>query len=105
MDADDLMFPEAAFHAITCAFSFLFLSDYDAVLSAFRRLLCPGGHVALSIWAEETPAEVTRWRWYDDLVTRFLPSSSGSSPLNPGREMDTPEQLAARLTHVASLGS
>ncbi|MBV9257218.1 MAG: hypothetical protein JO215_04260, partial [Ktedonobacteraceae bacterium] len=86
--------------AITCAFSFFFLSDQDAVLSAFHRILRPGGRVALSIWAEETPIEVARWRWYDDLVKRFLQSSSGSSPLNPGREMDAPEQLAARLTHA-----
>ena len=100
MDADYLTFPEAAFDAITCAFSFFFLSDRDAVLSAFRRLLRPGGRVALSIWAEETPTEGARWRWYDDLVKRFLPSSSGSSPLNPGREMDTSEHLAARLTHA-----
>ncbi len=97
MDADHLTFPEAAFDAITCAFSFFFLSDRDAVLSAFRRIVRPGGCLALSIWAEETPTEVARWRWYDDLVKRFLQSSSGSSPLNPGREMDTPEQLAARL--------
>ena len=100
MDADHLTFPEAAFDAITCAFSIFFLSDRDAVLSAFRRLLCPGGRLALSIWAEETPTEGARWRWYDDLVKRFLPSSSGSSPLNPGREMDTSEHLAARLTHA-----
>ena len=77
---------------------FSFLSDRDAVLSTFHRLLRPGGSAALSIWAEETPTEVARWRWYDDLVKHFLQSSSGSSPLNPGREMDTPEQLAARLT-------
>jgi ubiquinone/menaquinone biosynthesis C-methylase UbiE len=75
MDADDLTFPEAEFDAITCAFSFFFLSDRDTVLSAFRRILRPGGRVALSIWAEETPTEVARWRWYDDLVKRFLPSS------------------------------
>ena len=54
----------------------------------------------MSIWAEETSAEVARWRWYDELVKRFLQSSSGSSPLNPGREMNTPEQLVARLTHA-----
>ena len=99
MDADHLTFPEAEFDAITCAFSFFFLSDQDAVLSAFHRILRPGGRVALSIWAEETPIEVARWRWYDDLVKRFLQSSSGSSPLNPGREMNTSEQLVARLTH------
>jgi ubiquinone/menaquinone biosynthesis C-methylase UbiE len=97
MDADRLTFPEAAFDAITCAFSIFFLSDRDAVLRGFHRLLRPGGRLALSIWGEETRSEVARWRWYDELVKRFGPSSSGSSPLNPGREMDTPEQLAARL--------
>jgi len=70
------------------------------VLKKFYRLLRPGGRVALSIWGEETRSEAARWRWYDDLVKRFVPSSSGSSPLNPGREMDTPEQLAARLTRA-----
>ena len=91
------LFLGAAFDAITCAFSIFFLSDRDTVLKEFYRLLRPGGRVALSIWGEETRSEGVRWRWYDELVKRFGPSSSGSSPLNPGREMDTPELLAARL--------
>ncbi|MBV9601187.1 MAG: methyltransferase domain-containing protein [Chloroflexi bacterium] len=101
LDADDLTFPEASFDAITCAFSVFFLSDRDAALREFYRLLRAGGQLAVSIWGEETRSEVTRWRWYDELVRRFLPSSSGSSPLNPGREMDTPGQLAARLAAAA----
>ena len=83
MDADDLTFPEASFDAITCAFSVFFLSDRDAALREFHRLMRPGGRLAVSIWGEETRSEVARWRWYDELVRRFLPSSSGSSPLNP----------------------
>jgi len=104
MDAEHLIFPEAAFDAITCAFSIFFLSDRDAVLREFHRLLRPRGRLAISIWGAEAETEVARWRWYDELVQRFLPSSVGSSPSNPGREMDTPDQLAARLTAASFVG-
>jgi ubiquinone/menaquinone biosynthesis C-methylase UbiE len=100
MDAEHFTFPDAAFNAITCGFAIFFLPDRNAALREFRRLLCPGGRLAISLWGEETRSEVARWRWYDELVKRFLQSSSGSSPLNPGGEMDTPEQLAARLTQA-----
>jgi ubiquinone/menaquinone biosynthesis C-methylase UbiE len=100
MDAEQLAFPDTAFDAVTCAFSLFFMAQ-DIALAGFRRVLCPAGRLALSTWAprSESPEEVARWSWYDDLLRRYLPASP-SAPISVGPQMQTQEQLVARLTHA-----
>jgi SAM-dependent methyltransferase len=41
-----------------------FLPDPERAAAEFRRVLRPGGRIAVSTWAEEAP----RWAWEDDLI-------------------------------------
>jgi SAM-dependent methyltransferase len=72
MDAEDLDFPDARFDAVTAAFALFFLPDPARATGEFRRVLRPGGTVAVSTWG----AEDERWSFADDLL-----ASAGS----PGR--------------------
>jgi ubiquinone/menaquinone biosynthesis C-methylase UbiE len=64
MDAEQMTFAEASFDVVTAAFVLFFLPDPARAMAEFRRLLRPGGVVAVSTWAEEDP----RWVWEDDLI-------------------------------------
>lgn len=95
MDAEHLMFPDATFDALTCGFGLHLMAERDA-LAEFRRVLRPGGTLALSAWAPVSPssAEAERWRWHDELLKRYLPNVLAS----PTRE--TQEDLAAHITQA-----
>jgi SAM-dependent methyltransferase len=64
MDAERLDFPDAAFDVVTAAFLLFFLPHPDRAAAEFRRVLRPGGRVAVSTWAEDDE----RWDWADDLL-------------------------------------
>ena len=50
MDAEELTFPDASFDCVTCGFGIMFLPDQDRGLEQMRRVLKPGGCLALSTW-------------------------------------------------------
>jgi ubiquinone/menaquinone biosynthesis C-methylase UbiE len=63
MDAEQLDFPDAAFDRVLCGFALFFFPRLDRALSEFRRVLKPGGRIAVSTWGKlEAP-----WQWYDEL--------------------------------------
>lgn len=64
MDAEHLEFPDAGFDALTAAFMLSFLPHPDRAAAEFRRVLRPGGRIAVSTWAEDDD----RWAWADDLL-------------------------------------
>jgi ubiquinone/menaquinone biosynthesis C-methylase UbiE len=64
MDAEQLQFPDATFDVLTAAFMLFFLPDPQRAAAEFRRVLRPGGRIAVSTWAEEDP----RWAWEDNLL-------------------------------------
>lgn len=49
--ADAVALPDATFDLITCQQMLQFAPDRSAMLREFRRLLAPGGRVALATWA------------------------------------------------------
>ena len=51
MDAEKLDFPPASFDAVICSFGAMFFPRLDRALSEFRRVLRPGGVVAISTWS------------------------------------------------------
>jgi SAM-dependent methyltransferase len=64
MDAEEMAFADASFDVLTAAFVLFFLPDPERAVAEFRRVLRPGGTVAVSTWAEDDP----RWDWEDDLI-------------------------------------
>ncbi|MET1057988.1 MAG: methyltransferase domain-containing protein [Nocardioides sp.] len=63
MDAENLDFPDARFDAVTAAFALFFLPDPARAVAGFRRVLGPGGIVAVSTWGRQDE----RWSFEDDL--------------------------------------
>ena len=50
MDAERLDFQPATFDAVLCGFGIMFFPNLDRALGEFRRVLKPGGCVAVSTW-------------------------------------------------------
>jgi ubiquinone/menaquinone biosynthesis C-methylase UbiE len=67
MDAEHLDLPDASFDYVLCGFGLFFFPHPGRALSEFRRVLKPGGRLALTIWG----AEDTRWRWYNQLTAAY----------------------------------
>jgi O-methyltransferase/aklanonic acid methyltransferase len=64
MDAERLSFPDESFDVLTAAFLLFFLPHPDRAAAEFRRVLRPGGRLAVSTWAEDDE----RWAWADELL-------------------------------------
>jgi ubiquinone/menaquinone biosynthesis C-methylase UbiE len=52
MDAENLDFADASFDYVLCGFGIMFFPDQNRALSEFRRVLKPGGWLAVSTWHE-----------------------------------------------------
>jgi len=52
MDAEQLELPDASFDAVTCACGIIFFPDAHRALAEMRRVLQPGGRVAIVVWDE-----------------------------------------------------
>ena len=50
MDAEELTFQDASFDFVTCGFGIMFFPDQDRGLAQMRRVLKPGGRLAISTW-------------------------------------------------------
>jgi ubiquinone/menaquinone biosynthesis C-methylase UbiE len=48
--AESLPFPDGGFDLALCQFALMFFADRPAALAEMRRVLAPGGRVALSVW-------------------------------------------------------
>jgi ubiquinone/menaquinone biosynthesis C-methylase UbiE len=58
MDAEHLDFADATFDRLLCGFGIMFLPDQIRALSGFRRVLKPGGRIALSTWRVSQTSEI-----------------------------------------------
>ena len=54
-DAQDLPYAENAFDAIVCGYGIIHLPEPDRALVEMRRVLRPGGRVAISVWERPSP--------------------------------------------------
>jgi SAM-dependent methyltransferase len=84
MDAENLDFPPASFDYVMCGFGLFFFPQPEQALSEFRRVLKPGGRLALTIWG----AEDGRWGWYDELTAAY-----GAEVKLKNQMFNTPDDL------------
>lgn len=70
MDAEHLDFPDATFDVILCGFALFFFPQLERALAEFRRVLKPGGRIAVSTWGNQFDKE---WNWENELVQKYLP--------------------------------
>jgi SAM-dependent methyltransferase len=52
MDAETLALPDASFDVALCAFGLMYMPDPERALREMRRVLRPGGRIALAVWGE-----------------------------------------------------
>jgi SAM-dependent methyltransferase len=52
MDAERLVLPDGAFDLVLCSLGLMYVPDPRRALSEARRVLRPGGRVALAVWGE-----------------------------------------------------
>jgi SAM-dependent methyltransferase len=78
-DAVHLPFPDAIFDVVVSSFAFGYFSAPGRAAAEIRRVLTPGGAVAICVsdgwWFQGDP----QWRWHEDLLIR-LEAPLGSGP-------------------------
>ena len=74
MDAERLDFPDGSFDHVLCAFAIFFLPDPGRALGEWRRVLRPGGRLALSAFADFDP----RWEWIEEFTPERLKRPPGT---------------------------
>jgi ubiquinone/menaquinone biosynthesis C-methylase UbiE len=92
MDAEQMEFDDAAFDCVTCGFAVWMFAEPARVLQEFRRVLRPGGQVALSTWAADNPAQT----WCHEVLRPFA-AAPASRLLAKDVRFDTPLQLETVL--------
>jgi SAM-dependent methyltransferase len=55
-DAQDLPYPDNTFDAVVCGYGILHVPEPDRALAEMRRVLRPGGRVAISVWERPSQA-------------------------------------------------
>ncbi len=70
MDAEHLEFDDSSFDCVMCGFGLFFFPRLELAMAEMRRVLRPGGTLAVSTWKQ---FEDERWKWFDKLVQRYLP--------------------------------
>lgn len=95
MDAEDLRFPDETFDCVLCGFAIFLIPQPERALAEMRRVLRPGGRIALTTWDRSFDEQ---WKWFYELVEAHLPSEAETSQAPeshspPPPELDEPEQL------------
>jgi ubiquinone/menaquinone biosynthesis C-methylase UbiE len=68
MDGEHLMFADNTFDIVTCGFAVFFFPQLDQAMSEIRRVLKPGGRLAITTWGNDDTSD-----WFDKLIEAYLP--------------------------------
>jgi len=74
MDAERLDFTDESFDHVLCGFALFFLPDPERAVREGRRVLRPGGRLALSVFAGFDP----RWSWIEEWTPERLKRPLGT---------------------------
>jgi SAM-dependent methyltransferase len=88
MDAERLDFPAAAFDRVLCGFGVMFFPNQEGALQGFRRVLKPGGRVAVSTWHLSQAREI-------EMILHEI-----GGPAKPPGWITEPEELKGLLTRA-----
>lgn len=77
-DGEALPFADASIDRVLCGLGLMFFPDEDAALREMRRVLRPGGRIALSVWAQA--AEVPLIECALSCMRRLLPPPKVARP-------------------------
>ena len=97
MDAEHLELPDGSFDCVLCGFAVFLFPRLASGLAEMRRVLRPGGRIALTTWERSLDED---WAWFDRLVEANVPPEAdaeetpGPSP-PPSPELDDPDELVA----------
>ncbi len=86
MDAEHLQFPDACFDFVLCGFALFFFPQLNQALREMRRVLVPGGQVAVSTWGKYDE----RWEWHGKLIEKYLPPAPEEAAKTQPREETQP---------------
>lgn len=99
MDAEQLQYPDGTFDCVLCGFALWFFPHPDRALRQFYRVLKPGGCLALTTWAHDSPMQNLQ---RETLRPYLIPPSKPDSAEKKQR-FDTKEQLEAALRQARFL--
>ena len=106
MDAEDLQLPDESFDCVLCGFAIFFFPQLERALAEMRRVLRPGGRIALTTWDRSFDEQ---WEWFHELVKAQLPPRpetrqppESRPPLSP--ELNKPEGLRGVMTAAGFTG-
>jgi SAM-dependent methyltransferase len=98
MDGESLDLPDGSFDRVLCGFGLFFFPDPQRGVDEMRRVLKPGGRVALSIPLNPFPPEVLA------LIREYAPKAKGPAIPTPTPDFDAgPMMKAAGLADVEVL--
>lgn len=95
MDAENLAFDDASFDAVTCTCGVMFFPDADRAVAEMRRVLKPGGRVAIAAWDE--PSKSTFLTAGGAAVAQFFPPAAPNPNAPGGFRFSAPGSLEGLL--------
>ncbi len=95
-DAQDLgAFADASFDVATCAFGLMFCPDATRAIAELRRVVRPGGRIALAVW--EVPANNPFFTTVFGALAQVAPPTEPPDPKKGMFRFGPPGELAAIL--------
>lgn len=91
MDAEHVDLPDASVDGVLCRFGYMLMADTGAALAETRRVLRPGGRLALAVWgpAERNPWAAIRSQILIDRGHMAPPEPGAPGPFTMGSEERT----------------